>query len=331
MNGALTLVKGFTAPETEQAAIRARDLCQQLGQTPQLLPVLGSLYMLYQNRGELQATREVAEEMLQLAQSVQDGNPLSVAHMALGGTLYWLGEFTSAQPHLEQALALYEPQPHPRFHTVLADPRVQCLYYTSVILWHLGYADQALKRSQEAVALAAGLSRLFSLAQALGFAAQFHAFRREWRLAQEQAEAVITLSTEQGFPFWLAQGTVVRGEALAEQGQVGEGLAQMQQGLAAFRAMGAELVRISHLPQLAAAYAKAGQVEEGSRVAAEALACVDKTGERFGETELYRLKGELTLQLKVTSRKSKRPKRAFSKPSMSPAASKPRCGSYAPR
>jgi predicted ATPase len=131
----------------------------------------------------------------------------------------------------------------------------------------------------------------------LGFAAGFYSFRREWQLARERAEAVITLSTEQGFPFWLAQGTIVRGGALAEQGQVEEGIAQMQQGLAAFRAMGgAELVRITHLPRLAVAYAKAGQVEEGLSVVAEALACVDKTGERFIDAELYRLKGQLTLQ-----------------------------------
>jgi predicted ATPase len=239
----------------------------------------------------------VAEQMLRLAQSVKNQHLLSVAHIMLGGTLYWLGEFPSAQHHVEQALALYDPQQDPRRSAVLADPRVQCLYYASVTLWHLGYPDQALKKSQEAVAVAAGLSHPFSLAQALGFAAQFHAFRREWQLARERAEAVMTLSTEQGFPFWLAQGTVVRGRVLAEQGQVEEGIAQMQQGLAAFRAMGAELVRISHLPQLATAYVKTGQVEEGLCVVAEALALVDKTGERFGEAELYRIKGELLLQM----------------------------------
>ncbi len=107
----------------------------------------------------------------------------------------------------------------------------------------------------------------------------------------------MTLSTEQGFPFWLAQGTVVRGGALVEQGQVEEGIAQMQQGLAAFRIMGAELVRIALLPRLAEVYGKAGQVEEGLSVVAEALAAVDKTGERFSEAELYRLYGELSLRM----------------------------------
>jgi predicted ATPase len=295
LNGALALVKGFTAPEVEKTVLRARELCQQLGETPQLFPVLVRLYGFYQNRGELQTTRELAEQMIQLAQSVQDLYLLSTAHAALGGTLYWLGELTSARTHLEQAIALYDPQ-HPRHTAGTTDLRVQGLYYASVTLWHLGYPDQALKRSHEAVAVAAGLSLPFSLAQALGFAAAFHSFRREWQIARERAEAVITLSTEQGFPFWLAQGTIVRGMALVEQEQMEEGIAQTQQGLAAFRAMGAELVRTAHLPRLAAAYAKVGQVEEGLRVVAEALAAVDQTGERFSEAELYRLKGQLTLQ-----------------------------------
>lgn len=258
LNGALIFAKGFTAPEAEKAAIRARDLCQQLGKPPQLFPaVLGSLYMLYQNRGELQAAREVAEQMLRLAQSVQNQHLLSVAHLALGGTLYWLGEFASARTHQEQAIALYNPPQHTR-DTLVVNPRVQGPYYASVTLWHLGYPDQARKESQEAVALAVQLSHPFLLAQTLGFAAQFHSFSQEWRLARERAEAVITLSTDQGFPFWLAQGNVIRGGVLAEQGKVEEGIAQMLQGLAAFRTMGAELVRISHLPRLAAAYAKAG-------------------------------------------------------------------------
>jgi predicted ATPase len=296
LNNALILVKGFTAPEVEQAVTQVRRLCQQLEETPQLFPVLGRLYMFYQNRGELRTTRELAEQMLRLARSAQDRSLLSLAHTALGGTLYWLGELTSAQLHLEQAIALFGYQQQPPRAAGTADPRVHCLYYASVTLWHLGYPDQALKRSQEAVVVAAGLSHPFSLAQALGFAALFHSFRREWQIAQDQAEAVIVLSTEQEFPFWLAQGTVVRGGALAEQGQVEEGLAQMQQGLAAFRAMGAEVQRPHFLALLAEAYMKEGQVEKGLTVLAEALSLVDKNEERSYEAELYRLKGELTLQ-----------------------------------
>src|SRR5262249_9104583 len=104
------------------------------------------------------------------------------------------------------------------------------------------------------------------------------------------------LSTEQGFVLVVANGTIHRGWALAEQGQGEEGIAQICQGMEACRATGAESLRPSFLAQLAEAYGKVGQPEEGLTALAEALAIVDKTGERLYEAELYRLKGALTLQ-----------------------------------
>src|SRR5439155_8101223 len=86
-----------------------------------------------------------------------------------------------------------------------------------------------------------------------------------------------------------------------------EGNAQMRHGLAAWRAMGAEIMRPHFLALLAEAYGRLGQEEEGLSTLAEALAQVDKTGERYYEPELYRLQGELTLKSKVQSPKSKVP------------------------
>jgi class 3 adenylate cyclase/tetratricopeptide (TPR) repeat protein len=306
LNNALVPAKGYTAPEVEKAVTRARELCQQLGETPQLFPVLWHLFVFYLNRGEFRTALELAELLLRLAERVQDDRYLlSVAHEALGSTLYWRGEFALARLHLEQAIVLYDPQTPPHLTVGTADPRVNCLSYVSWTLWHLGYPDQALKRSSEEVALAEGLSHPYSLAYALGHAAWLQLFRREEQAARERAEAAIALSTEQGFLSRLAVGTTVRGGALTEQGQVEEGIAQLQQSLAAFRAMGAEggTAWIGFLPWLAAAYARAGRVEEGLSVVAEALAFVDKTEGRFSEAELYRLKGELTLQ--EASQKSK--------------------------
>jgi predicted ATPase len=128
---------------------------------------------------------------------------------------------------------------------------------------------------------------------ALGFAVMFNQCRREWPAAQKHAEALIALSTEQGFALWMAMGTLWRGCALAEQGQVEEGIAQMRQGLAAFRATGAELLVSQTLGYLAEAYGKKGQTEEGLSVLTEALELVEQTDERYWEAELYRLKGEV--------------------------------------
>src|SRR5262249_44584070 len=153
--------------------LRARELCQQIGEIPQLFPVLFRLWGFYINRGELQTTRELAEQLTRLAQNVQDQYLISVAHLALGCTLFWLGELTSARSLLEQAIALYDPLKHPRPTVNTADPRVDCLSYVALTLWYLGYPEQALQKSQEAVALASGLSHPFSLAYALGIAGWF--------------------------------------------------------------------------------------------------------------------------------------------------------------
>ncbi len=302
----LMATKGYTAPEVEKVYARSRELCQQMGETPQLFSVLRGLWAFYNVRAEYETARELGEQCLTLAQRVQDPALLVEAHYALGNTLFLLGEFASVLEHLEQGIAVCDPQQH-RFRTFLygQDPRVGCLSYAAAVLWCLGYSDQALKRSHEALALAHELSHPFSLAFALLLAAIFHQRRREWRGTQERVEADITLSTEQGFQYLLASGTIWRGWALAEQGQGEEGIAQIRQGLAAWRATGAEIFRSHSLAMLAEAYGKVGQAEEGLSVLAEALDVVDKNGEGEYEAELYRLKGQLTLESQVESHNSK--------------------------
>jgi TOMM system kinase/cyclase fusion protein len=292
--------KGWAAPETGKVYTRARELCQQVGETPQLFPVLWGLNTFYIVRGELQTARELAEQFLGLAESQQNPAFLVQAYFALGLTLLALGELSSARKYLEQGSVVYDPQQHSS-HAFLYghNPGMSCLSFGALTLWHLGYPDQALNRSQEAVTLAQRASHPFSLAYALNFATWLHQYRRERQATREQAEAVVTLSTEQEFPFWVAYGTILRGWALAEQGQGKEGIAQIRQGLAAFRATGSGIWLSYCLTLLAEVHGNVGQAEEGLGVVAEALAFVGESEERLYEAELYRLKGALTLQSKV--------------------------------
>jgi class 3 adenylate cyclase/predicted ATPase len=292
--GPLVFAKGWAAPEVERVHTRALELCRQVEETPELFRVLRGLHGFYLTRAGLKTTREMAEQCLSLAQNVHNPIFLAWAHFILGQNLFWLGEFAQAREHLEEGIALYDPQQH-RSYGTLNDPGVARLSYAAWTLWVLGYPDQALKRIREALTLAQGLSHPYSLAMTLSYAAMLHQFRREGQAAQERAEAAIKLCTEQGIPHYLALGTIWRGWALAEQGQGEEGLSQIRQGLAAWQAMGAELSRPYLLALLAEAYGRGGQVEEGLTVLAEALVMVDKNGERQYEAELYRLKGELTL------------------------------------
>jgi len=235
-----------------------------------------------------------------LARSVQDSALLLEAHSILGITLLWLGELALAQEHVEQGLTLYNPQRHRSLAVLYGfDPGVFCLSLAACVLWLLGYPNQALQRSHEALALAQGLSHPFSLALALNFAAVLHQFRREGPIAQKRAEAAMTLSIEQGFPYWLAEGAIRRGWALAAQEQVEEGITQIRQGLASYQATGAEVLQSYYFALLGEAHGIMGQAEEALTVLTEALATVHKTGERFYEAELYRLEGELLLALSL--------------------------------
>jgi predicted ATPase/class 3 adenylate cyclase len=293
---ALMAAKGFAAPEVLHAYARARELCRQVGETPQLFPVLWGLRAFYAQRAELHIARELAEQLLHLAQRTQDPALLMEAHRALGVTLLWLGELVPAQAHLEQGITLYDSQEHRSLAFRYGeDPGVICRLYAAHLLWYFGYPDQALNRIREALSLAYELAHPFSVAYALYFTAVLHYFRREEQLTQEHTEATITLSAKQGFTFFVARGTMLQGWALVAQRRGAEGMAQMHQGLAAWQATGSEMGRPYALAQMAEAYGKEGQAREGLGVLAEALAAVGRHKELYYEAELYRLQGELLL------------------------------------
>jgi class 3 adenylate cyclase/predicted ATPase len=297
----LMVTQGFAAPEVGAVHTRALALCRQIGETPQLFWALRGARVFYLARAELQTAREVAERLMLLAQRAQDSALLREAHYGLGVVLYGSGEVVAARAHYEQALALYDPA-HRRSSIAFVgvDLGVFSLPHLANVLWLLGYPDQAWKRSREVLSLAQELAHPFTTAVVWNFNLVLQQFLHEAQAVQQQAEALIALSSEQGFSLVWAGAIVRCGWALAMQGQE-EGIPQIHQGLAATRASGAELFRPYHLALLAEAYGKTGQAEEGLTALAEALTVVDKSGERNFEAELYRLKGELLLQSKLQS------------------------------
>jgi predicted ATPase len=294
----LIVTKGYASPEVEHAYTRARELCQQVGETPQRFSVLLGLWAFYFVRAELDIAQELAEQLLSLARGQPNPALLIEAHSAFGHTVFYRGEFPLSGEHAEQVLALYDPQQH-RANRVRygQDPKVLGLSYMAWALMLLGYPDQAVQRSHEALTLAQELSHPFTQAFASDFAARVYQLRREGQRAQMPAMACMALATEHGFTHRLASATTMWGWTLAQQGQGEEGLLQLRQGLAAYGATGAALARPYWLALLAETYGDMGRAEEGLSVVAEALEAVERTGERFYAAELYRLKGELLLTL----------------------------------
>ena len=300
--GPAFVAQGWAAPEIEKAYTRARELCQQVEETTQLFPILWGLWLGYAARPDYKTAQELAGQCLDLAHRSQDPSLCIEASYIAGVTWFCLGEFSKALEHFEQSITLYHPQQHSSLASLYGgqDPGVLCRTDAAWNLWFLGYPDQALKKTNEALTLAQDLSHPFSLSVAFTLAAVFHQLSRNIQATQEQAEAAITLASEQGLPFYLAWGKMLRGWALVERGYEEEGTAQIREGLT-FPHSGGEFMRSWTLTLLAEAHAKRKQAQEGLGVLTEALTMVDKTGERFYEAELYRIKGTLTFQLKIKS------------------------------
>jgi predicted ATPase len=297
---ALHATKGHAAAEMERAYARARELCAQLGDTPQVFPVLRGLVQYYQNRGDLQTVTQLGEQLLRVAQAQSDPAHLLSAHYQLGSVLFWRGEPAAARTHHTQVLAFYDPQAHRALAVRYGnDLGVGSGSVLARALWYLGSPDQALQHSQAARTLAEEEAHPYSLAQALFAAAIVHQCRREVLAAHEQAAALTTLATEQGFVQWVARGTVLHGWALAMQGQSEAGLAEIRQGLTADLATGSTLWQPYWLGLLAETYGAGGHPDEGLHALAEALTVMDTTEVRHYAAEISRLKGVLLLQQAV--------------------------------
>ena len=298
LGSALTAAKGYAAPDVEQAYLRARALCDQIGPTPQLFPVLHGLYRIYHVRGDLIAARKVGKRLTLLAQSQRDPSLLVEAHRALGVPLLWLGDAVLARAKFEEGIALYDARLlRSHSYSYGIDPGVVCLSYAALAWWVLGFGDHALERSQRALALAEELSHPHTRALALVWAAWLRQFRREAQSTEELAQAAVQLCGEHGYPLWKPMGSILHSWAAMEGGQTPEEcIVKMQQGLADLLATGAGLWRPCFLALIAEACNKANRVGEGLTVVDQALGIAQERAERFYEAELHRLRGELLLR-----------------------------------
>jgi predicted ATPase len=290
----LQVGQGYAAPEAEHIYDRARALCERLEETPSLFRVLWGLWMFYLVRPDLAKARGLAERLLALA---QDQAQLLQAREALVVTFLHLGDPGAARDHMEQAIALYDPERHGSLTDLYGqDPAVTCLAFGAVALWLLGYPDQAVARSREAVALGRELRQPNTLGLALYFGAILRQYRREAPAARESAEAASAIAAEHGISLWQTVGLVMRGWAMARRDQADSSIVQIRQGLSDWAATGGGTHRPYHLALLAEALGEAGQIEQGLGALAEALALVQRTGEGFHGAELHRLRGEFLLR-----------------------------------
>jgi len=294
----LMAAKGMGAAEAGEVYTRAHQLCDQLGETPLRFRVLHGLYRFHEAQAQLPAAGALAQQLTHLAHHQCDADLMLEGQSAEGSVALFRGDLVAARTHLESCLALEAPAP-PSAPTFRGGHHLRATHLTwmAQVLWGLGYNDQAEQRSQEALALAQQIGHTPSLAHAQFFAAILAQSRRDIAATYARADALIAFATAQGLAHRVEQGRILRGWALAMQGDAAAGVAHIRQGLAARQDVEHKLGRPYYLALLAEASGQAGQPEAGLTTLAEALALAAATEERWWEAEVYRLQGALLLQL----------------------------------
>jgi class 3 adenylate cyclase/tetratricopeptide (TPR) repeat protein len=295
---AIMVAKGFAGHEVSEVYQRARELCRKVGQPTQLFVVLYGLWIGLIRQTRLEPARDLAKEILVLAQGQPDAALVLQAHHANWTTYLHLSDIRSSLEHARKGIELYDADKH-RHHAFVYgghDPGVCCRNSAAECLWLMGYHDQALENANEAVKLARQLSHPFSEVQALFYLAQMRRWRREVDPTRQLAEAAITLCADHGIGHhYIPMGKVFRGWALALAGDVHEGIGQICQGIEEYCATGPMRERPHMHILLADACAQVGRTEQGLAAVVEGLASAEENGGRVWVPELLCLKGRLLL------------------------------------
>ena len=284
----LIATEGYAAPDVGSTYLRAREICDRLGETPEISQALWGVWTFYLVRAELGTARNVAEEFLQRAPG------LLYPRLSMEITLMHLGEFRPAWDYYTEAIALYDPVLHrDDAFRYSQNPAIGSRSHAAWTLWFLGEPDQALAMVHEAQKLARELAEPHGLAHTLLFGAIVHQLRGEARMAKEQAAAAVAISVEHGLALYYATATVTLGWGLIDEGWYQLAIENIRQGLEAHQATGTVLLLPHFLALMAEALGADGQDKEALRVLNEALEISERTGERYYAAELHRLKGEL--------------------------------------
>jgi class 3 adenylate cyclase/predicted ATPase/ABC-type transport system involved in cytochrome c biogenesis ATPase subunit len=294
----LRAIRGWSIDSVKHAYTRALQLCKEGGFDEHTLPAAFGLWtwnFVHAALGEAQA---LAEHLVNTAESTDDSVYKVLAHEALGFTLFARGQFAAAHAALERSISMCEDSKAAAYLDLSAqDPRVHVRLYDGMVLWLLGYPDQALRICAEARRYADTSQYPFSEAMVRTITLRVHQLRGEAAVVAGQANAAIALCEEHGFVHYLAMALILRGWATAQQGEFEKGIAEIQEGLAKQRATGALLFESYTLGLLADACIKNESYGQAFDFLVQARSRLDEeNSERFYAAEIYRLLGETYLR-----------------------------------
>lgn len=300
---ALMTTIGWGTRESEEACIRARDLCRALGNTTGLVQCLTGLSTVYFVRGVMDKALEAARSVLEMALLTDDVVFQSGARVPYAYSAYFMADFVRAREQCELVLAAYTPE-RERISVarVQAPPTFAAANCRLMSLWFMGYAEQAEQARQRAWAIIELLNIPACTAYGFGHTLLYHYARRDRGAVAEVAGRLYPLSTEEGYLVWAAQARIYLGWVRALEGDSDNGLAEMKAGLESYRLTGSGLMTPQFCLMKAEVLWKAGRPHEAIVTLDEGIAHVAEFQEHVHEPELHRLKGEILLTLGETSK-----------------------------
>jgi len=291
----LIAAKGYSATETEKTYARALELCEKIGETPQIFPVLYGRWIYHVMSASVRKSRDLANDFLRLAELQNADAERMMGHRLLGTSLQVLGQPAAARPHLEHALSLFEPEKH---HALIYqyghDVGVAGRCSEALALWLLGYPKQGLRIGREAIERAGTLSHPNSLGYAiLHIGGLLHALCGLTKETRDYANAMQQLAAEHHLPVFDVAWRCFAGWALIQEDEVERGVSMMREsrdGMAASRSWYMQPIFATFLSRGCSIL---GAIEAGTRVLDEAEEQVETRGERWFEAELHRARGDL--------------------------------------
>ncbi len=297
LGSALSLSRGHSLPDAGKSMTRARELCQQIGEPPQLFTVIFALWSYYIVGAKLEDARQMAEQLLRMAERAQDPALLLGAHYTLGTTMQFLGQLPEGHEHLAVAVSYYDPQQRRAYRaSYRVDLGVYCNSEMVRTLWLMGYPEQARRRLDEALELARASKDPKDMSFVMVKAVLLFQLCHEFQQAEEWADKCIAHCDQHGIAQERLWSKSLSGWSIAAQGRVDQGLAWMRESIEAYRALRSELSLSHYQTLLADVLGFTGNAADALAIIAEALDTIRRTSDRHCEAETHRIKGELLLR-----------------------------------
>lgn len=288
--------KGSGASEVFEACEKVTDLCSILDE-----PVPASILRIHAiaslTRSDFKTTDSIGNQLLMRAKSENHNLIWTEAGYVLGAAHFWFGNFAKSKKFFEVSLNKYKAEnTSVHIQQFGQDPYVICEIRLSLLNWILGNSDQSEKMRILAFKHARELEHPYTLDYVRFFCGWLYVLQGDFSKTKEIAKLLHTSSLNFEYPLWLSYSRLLQGWALVQEGNLKKGISLIKKGLQDSKTINVEFHRAHFLSLLAESIATYGKFEEAHLFIDDSLQQIKKTKDRWIESEIWRIKGEILLK-----------------------------------